>query len=60
MRTEDNNSDKYLDIELYEDGTGLIEVFSFEPDYPIFSIRIEDMKTFVNNLANLEKISNDQ
>ena len=59
MRTVDNNSDKYLDIEIHQDGTGLIEAFGFEPDYPILSIRIDDMKTFVNNLVKLEKISND-
>jgi hypothetical protein len=59
MRTVDNNSDKYLDIEIHKDGTGLIEAFGFEPDYPILSIRIDDMKTFVNNLVKLEKISND-
>jgi len=59
MRTTDKDSEKFIDIELFDDGSGLIEVYEFEPDYPIFSLNIEDMKTFVSNLQKLDKITND-
>lgn len=58
MRTYTEDGQTTLDIELFEDGTGAIEIKEMETEYPIY-FKIEDMNKYIEDLQKLNAIANE-